>query len=243
MGLDLIDIQFRLEKVFQLELNEEFWQEVHELTQQESGTPPRDVTVGQIRDVLVRRLKSQGRLQGSKGIVEANLNEVVTKLRSRYSHWQVTPEADFCSLHGRPLCRADWPELGELFRVDMPAICWSGLTLLVVVFVPLMSLVVLALWQPADLPWGYTATAALAVLSALILWRLKGESKRFPPQIRTVQDLADHVLLQRCEGNPVAEWPEDLVWFMLREILVDGLGVDHDEVIPSATLIHDLGAD
>ncbi len=65
MGIDLIDIQFRLEKVFQLELNEEFWDEVHDLAKQELGTPARDVTVGQIRDVLVRRLKSQGRFQGS----------------------------------------------------------------------------------------------------------------------------------------------------------------------------------
>ena len=174
-------------------------------------------------------------------LVKANLNEVVTKLQSRYPHWQVTPDAHFCTLHGRPFRRADWPDLGVLFSVDMPDICWSGLTLLLVVFVPIANMIVLALWQPPDLSWGFTATVDFAVLSALILWRLNGESKRFPPRIRTVQDLADHVLVQRCEGNPQAEWPENLVWFMLREVLVDGLGVDHHEVIPTATLFHDLG--
>ena len=242
MGIDLLDIRLRLEKVFQLELNDDFWDEVFKVAKKESVAPARDITVGQIRDVLVRRLKSQERFEDSNYLVEANLNEVLSKLQSRYPHWQVTPDADFCSLRGRPLCRADWPELGELFTLEMPIIGWSALTILLVVFVPLASLVLLAFWQPADLHWGYTAVVDIAALSALILWRLNGESKRFPPQIRTVQDLADHVLVERCERNPVAQWPEDLVWFMLREILVDGLGVDHNEVIPSATLVHDLGA-
>ncbi len=242
MGIDLLDVKLRLEKVFQLELNDDFWEEVFEVAKQESVTPARDITVGQIHDALLKRLKSQGRLNANTSLAAANLSEVLKKLQSRYPHWQVTPESDFYSLHGRPLCRADWPELGELFTLEMPIIGWSTLTILLVVFVPLASMVVLAFWQPANLPWGYTAAVDIAALSALILWRLNGESKRFPPQIRTVQDLADYVLVERCERNPQAKWPEDLVWFMLREALVDGLGVDHHEVIPSATLIHDLGA-
>ena len=211
---------------------------------QESTDPPKDFTVGHIHTVLVRRLKIEGKFEeDSSHVMEANLQEVISRLRSHFPLWTVTPDAEFESLMGRPLHRSDWTALGELFAVDMPPVAWSSLTQFSIVGGLLVSLgiwVWLAYCPSRDS--GLLALVGIPVMGFLIAWQWTRESQRFPPQLRRVSDLADHVLMEHLRRNPSSRWSDELVWFMLREVLVDTLGVDHHEVTPTATVFHDLGA-
>lgn len=105
----------------------------------------------------------------------------------------------------------------------------------------LVHVVLLILNILLHLPGKYLLFAALGLI-LIIFWRTGMERLRFPPSIRTIQDLSDHVLRVR-ERQPGSRWPEELVWEQLRDVMVDALGVDDDEVAPEARLIQDLGAD
>lgn len=243
MGIDFMDVSFRMEKVFRLELGKDFWEVIFEDAKRESpDTPPTDVTVGQIHRELIRRLQGVGRFEDSAYLVEANLNEVQSKLKIHFPNEVITPDTKFVVLHGRPLWREDWYKLGDLFNVEMPQIGWSRWTNIVIGTGVLVCASVFIGSRFMDWPWTYPALFDILILTALITWRMNGEAKRFPPRIKAVRDLADHLLVVRTRLDQTAEWPEVVVWVALREILVNALGVDDDEVTPTATLIHDLGA-
>lgn len=75
------------------------------------------------------------------------------------------------------------------------------------------------------------------------LWR-----GRLPPGIETVWDLADWVAWQRPGLEPPTErtadaWAEAQVFIVVRETLVEALNVEPREVVRSARLMYDLGAE
>ena len=243
MGIDLLDISFRLEKVFNLNLGKTFWNEVFERARRDSpGTVVMDVTVQQIHCELVCRLQAQGRYEETSYLTEENLKDVLTKLQIQFPLTNVSPETQIQELFGRPLWREDWDVLSDIFGVELPSIAWSKWTLIVLGAGITGCAVIWVVSRLTQWPWVYAIMFDIFVIASLLAWRLNSESKRFPPQIRSVKHLAEFVLVSRTRRGLTAKWADEVIWFSLREVLVDGLGVDDDEVTPTATLIHDLGA-
>ncbi|RLS57784.1 MAG: hypothetical protein DWH91_03790 [Planctomycetota bacterium] len=244
MGIDLIDITFRVEKVFSLKLKSSFWDDlIVELRQTFPDSIVTDITVGQLHRGIVNHLKAAQRLEESTFLAQANRDQVLATLRTRYAPRGVTAETQLSQLHDRPLFREDWYDLGDLFQVPLPDVGWSRWSITVIGLGLVASLVVFVVSQWWNYPWGYVAIIDTGVLTALIAWRMNRESKRFPPQIQTVRHLTDYVLFQRMLQSPEGRWTDDVAWVALQQILTDALGVDAHEVTPEARIIHDLGAD
>jgi hypothetical protein len=245
MGIDLLDVQFRIETVFGLQLEQEFFHKIidkHHPNWQMPGQPRPDVTVGRIYDELLERLRRENRLEGDYSQLRTlTLHSVLDSLKRSLERSDLAAETPVTELLPPPLNRAAWNRLAASLEIEPPLIPWSTLTQ---VSYNGGCLVVVGIWFAAFLfeaPLKYLILAALGVLP-VILWRSAMEKQRFPPSIRTIQDFSDHVLRVRLR-QPSSRWPEELVWDQLRDVMVDALGVDDDEVTPEARLIQDLGAD
>jgi hypothetical protein len=245
MGIDLLDVQFRIETVFGLNMEREFFPDLiarHHPNWKKPGQPRPDVTVGQIYDELLERLRRENRLEGDYSQLRTlTLHSVLDSLKQSFERPDLASKTPVTELLPPPLNRAAWNRLATSLDVEPPLIPWSTMTQ---VSYNGGCLVVVGIWFATFLfeaPLKYLVFAALGMLP-LILWRSAMENQRFPPSIRNIQDLSDHILLVRLR-EPGSRWPEELVWHQLRDVMVDALGVDDHEVTPEARLIQDLGAD
>ena len=113
-------------------------------------------------------------------------------------------------------------------------------------------------------PWPRSPVRSVALADQVIapidapLWRSIGRRLRcelpplrhgnLPAGFRTVWDLADWVAWQRPGLEPPRErtaeaWADAQVFVVVRETLVEALNVEPREVVRSARLMHDLGAE
>lgn len=244
MGIDLIDITFRMEKVFHLKLKSGFWDDL--IAQRQQAFPDSevtDITVGQLHCGIMNHLKSARRLEDSVFLAQVHRDQVLATLRARYAPQTVTDATLLSQLHDRPLFREDWYDLGDLFQVPLPDVGWSRWSFAVISLGLVASLILVVVSLVWTNSWGFAAIIDTVVLTVLIAWRMNCESKRFPPQIQSVRDLIDYVLVERMSQSSQSQWTEDAVWFALRQILTTALDVEPHEVTPEARIIHDLGAD
>ena len=243
MGIDLLDLSFRMEKHFRLKLGMNFWQDILATAQQVSPQVPiTDLTVGQVHRELVQRLKKEGRYVETSYLAGENLTDVLSKLRERFPSPMIVPDMKLQELFGHQLRTEDWYELGDMFGVEMPKIGWSWWTL------PVCNLGLAAciLWPVIALirerSIEFIAIIDIAVITVLIIWRKNYGSQNGSFQSWTVSQLAHHVLLDRTSKDGDTKWSEDLVWIALREILCDTLWVECEAVTHDALLTRDLGA-
>lgn len=245
MGIDLLDVQFRIETEFGLKMEREFFPDLiarHHPNWKKPGQPRPDVTVGQIYNELLERLRRENRLEGDYSQLRTlTLHSVLDSLKQSLERPDLAAETPVTELLPPPLNRAAWNRLAASLDIEPPLIPWSTLTR---ISYGSGCLVVVGFWFATFLfkvASKYLILAALGMLP-VILWRSAMEKQRFSPSIRTIQDFSDHFLRVRLR-QPGSRWPEELVWDQLRDVMVDALGVDDDEVTPEARLIQDLGAD
>lgn len=245
MGIDLLDVQFRIEKAFGLQLEQEFFPDLidkHHPNWQMPGQPRPDVTVGQIYQELLERLRRENRLESDYSQLRAlTLHSVLDSLKRSLERPDLTAETPVTELLPPPLNRASWNRLAASLNIEPPLIPWTTMTQVSYVGGCLVAVVLWFTTFLFEIPIKSLILAVLGMLS-IILWRSALERQRFPPSIRRIQDLSDHVLRVRLR-EPGSRWPEEPVWDQLREVMVDALGVDDHEVTPEARLIQDLGAD
>lgn len=247
MGIDLLDLTFRMEKHFRLKVDMTFWGDLRDSAQQMSTQEfITDLTVGQVHRELVQRLKQAGRHVETSYLAEENLKDVLAKLSTRFPTQVVTPDTKLQELFGRHLWREDWNELSGLFGIKVEATKtqsiptrWTSPVLGLFLAVSTAGLLPM-FWQAQTNE--VVALISIAMLSLFIAWRLSCIPRWHPTLNWTVNRWAHQVLLARTSRDGDSKWSEELVWIALREMICDTLCVESDAVTPEATLFGDLGA-
>lgn len=248
MGLDLLDVAFRIERTFDVSFSDEDFVEL---------ARDGDIVVGDLYDLLLKKmhLRDVGRydirlnyalwieLQDMiHRVAEVPLDrvELKTPLESLFPE-ETRREAwgalrDTCPYRVREL---DYP------RVVRVAGFWLAMAMVLIEQFQVWQLpVVRWLWPFLGIfgVWMLVETYT-KVLSVLAPWRT-----RFPSGMRTVKDFCRTVLATNydaiCRDTeiPMNE-PSVAVWQQLVAILVDAIGVDAEEVTFHSRLIRDLGAE
>lgn len=247
MGIDLLDLTFRMEKHFRLKIDMTFWGNLRDSAQQMSPLEfVTDLKVGQIHHELVQRLKQAGRHVETSYLAEENFKDVLSKLRARYPTLTITPDTKLQELFGRHLWREDWSELSGLLGIEVESTMtqsipsrWTSL-LFGLMFVVSTACLLPMIWQAQTNE--VVALISIAMLCLFVAWRLSCIPRWHPILNWTVNRWAHQVLLARTSRDGDSKWSEELVWIALREMICDTLCVESDAVTPDATLFGDLGA-
>lgn len=248
MGLDLLDVAFRIEKAFDVKLsNEEF------LGLGRDG----DIIVGDLYDIILKKmhLRDVGRysvrlneylwLQMQTALhlaTAAPLEQIHLGLQletlfprdTRRHHWQAL--RDVCPYHVREL---DYPKhvrvFGFLFAAGVAVVEQRQI------------------WQIPGAKWfwplvGFFAIGTVGETYLKVLSACAALRNRFPRGMKTVKDLCRAAMsidyAEICHGAQVSvDQGSAVVWEQLVEILAAALGVEAREVTFRSRLFADLGAE
>ena len=246
MGIDLLDISFRIEKAFAVRFVGEDW---------ESLLRRRDIAVGDLYGLILKKLNLCDLTRNDIGLnyylwekVQATLQQVVGIPAAR-----IELGTPLETLFPKATRRESWNRLREMcpYRVrelDYPK--WvANLGFLLAAGVVVIEQ--FHLWQIPMAKWLWpilgliglwmVGEAYLKILKFLAPFRTA-----FPAKMRTVKDLCRAILganyREICEEVQIAYDHRTLaVWEQLVQILVEALGVDPDEVTFQSGLIRELG--
>ncbi len=248
MGIDFLDITFRIEKELGVRFRLEEWEKI---------TRHRDVTVGDLYSLILNKL---GLCDLTRNDIELNYHlwreiqstlRVVTGLPAEEIELGTTLE----SLFPKPSRRETWNRLREscpyhVRELDYPkAVRRIGFWLAVgVAFIEQFHI-----WQMGVAKWvwpllGFVGIWMVSETYLKILKICTPYRTNFPSRMRTVKDLCRMILATNyreiCERVEIAFDERSLaVWEKLVEILVAALSADADEIAFHSRLIHDLGMD
>lgn len=258
MGMDLVEIGIRMEAVFHLRLDNEFWQSLLNPRCGESLghiaaehlQSLNNLTVGNLFDHLVKRLKAAG-WYGEDRPIELTLADLLETLRAHYRRDDLAPNTQLGSILIQKPNFQDWTEFTQLVACQLP-----DLIILARMWNPYSMAILLGLFFGLGVGWwaesvglavlvgcgiGFISVPALDFRNYQI--SLNPKCRRIPPEIETIQLLAEHVHRSRYGEGMVAPWNEQTVWTAIQDILMHCLSVTREQIVPSAHLIQDLGMD
>lgn len=247
MGLDFLEIKFRIEKSFRIEVSKE---ELFGLVRNQ------DIVVGDLYELVLKKLHLH-----DSGRQSVRSNEYLwSQMRpALHSATQTPLEQIELSLllnilFPRETRRARWAALREtcpyrIRELDYPQFVRIGGYLLAAGVVAIEQFQV---WQIPGARWFWPLLGAIAVWMvgetyAKVLSICAPLRTRFPSGMATVKDLCRSVLASNyADISSAAEAVSDersaAVWEQLVEILATTLGVDPTEVTFRSRLFGDLGA-
>lgn len=247
MGLDILDIQFRVEKAFGVELTHDDLFEVMR---------DRDILVGDLYSLLLKKL-----LLHDVARYDVRLNyrlweqmQRVVQSASGAPLEQIELKTPLAVLFPRDTRRTAWETLRRecpyrLAQLDYPkAVRWAGFGL--AVGMVLVEQLRIGWAAGANWLWPVLGLIGIWMVSETylkVLWMCRPLRNSFPARMATVKDLCRTVLATNYEeicGS--SEIPFDdrclEVWRQLTGILVDALGVEADAITFRSRLFQDLGA-
>jgi len=260
MGVDLLDIMFRLEKAFHVRLNREDFQ----LPPEPGSKMPRYRTkVRDLYQIVIEKRSQQKARRGSAGLDGRALEEVCWALATVLDvpRERIGGDDSLTELIPEPARNRSWRQLKRRLQLELPdlkiprtlyqVVWWSS-----AVAVTLIAYGTLWVTFPHEsndvagivvrlVVCAVFCTPIGAVLAGLLTTSHAWHFVEFPEGLQTVRDLAHSVLalnrkhfVELCESDP-----DDDVWESLRFIVADVLAVDPAEVAKEADLFEDLGAE
>ncbi len=255
MGLDLLDVAFRVEKTLGVPLAASDFQQL---------VRDRDIVVSDLYELILRRVHARDVVRN-----DVRLNfELWEELQQQLGAAAGVPvnevqlKMPLELLFPPSTRRVAWERLRAASRYRIPTLDypWPVRPLGCSLALAMALLEQFHIWQVAGVLWlwpilGLVGTWMFAesygkVIAVLAAWRI-----RFPGGMKIVRDLARAVVATDYEAilagspkGPVGSYdlPADdrclAVWQQLREILVNALGVKAEEVTLKSRLIADLGA-
>jgi acyl carrier protein len=245
VGLDLLDITFRIEKEFEIDLSPD---------DLDSVVRDRDIIVGDLYELVLRKLHFRDFAR-----YDIRLNYALwTELRGMIHSVTEVPldqielKTPLEGLFPRKSRRATWEALRQaspyrVRRLDYPRAVRTAGFLLAVVMVLFEQV---RIWQLPEVRWLWPLLGLLGVWMlvesyAKVLSILAPLRNCFPCGMTTVKDLCRSVLATSyADLSRHVEIPVDdrrlVVWEGLTAILVEALGVDADEVTSRSRLVKDL---
>ena len=256
MGLDLLDVAFRVEKTFGVPLAaSDFEQLVRD----------RDIVVGDLYELILRRVHARDMVRNDVRLNFALWEELQQQLGAAagvpVDEVQLKTPLELLFPPGTR--RVAWERLRAASRYRIPTLDypWPVRPIGFSLALAMALLEQFRIWQVVGVLWLWPILGLVGlwmfaesygkVIAALAAWRI-----HFPRGMRIVKDLARAVVATNYEailaGSPKGpagsyDLPADdrcvAIWQQLREILADALGVKVEEVTLKSRLIADLGAD
>ncbi|WP_145457158.1 phosphopantetheine-binding protein [Gimesia panareensis] len=134
-----------------------------------------------------------------------------------------------------------WQRLPELLKTTPRQLrrpAWLRKTLVGVVLSFPIVLMSFFPWHVEILILIWLATIAFGII---LHWLTIGLRSRTPEGYMTFADITKRIVGLTIATNPPTETDYDSVFSIVKEIIVEQLGVDDDEVVPTARFIQDLG--
>lgn len=246
MGLDLLDITYRLEKSLGVKI---------ELTDFEGIVRDRDVLVGDLYNLILAKLdlRDVGRYDyGLNVALWEAVRQRVAEVSQRPSE-TIEPATPLAELFPRNTRRERWAALRESLPLRIPELDYpvavryaaAGLAL------GMVAVDYLKIWQFAAARWLWPLLAILglwllAETHFKVMARLRPFRMAFPRQMRTMKDLCRHALaLNYAEIHRQADLSADPrcgdVWEKLVAVLAEVLAVEPEEIAFHSRLVRDLG--
>ncbi len=252
MGIDALDINFRLEKTFDVTLSKEDFTGL---------LRDGDVTVGDLYDLLLKKLQLSDLARNNIHLnfflwtdIQHNL-ESVCKIPSE----QIELKTPLKVLFPKKTRRATWNALRGVCPYRIQELDYSivvrGVGFALAAGMALVD--TLQLWQIPGVRWLWPVMGLLGIWMLIetyfkLMSIFAPLRRRFPNGMSTVKDLCRAVLAANYEKicgdfNVCSEakiyFDERslIVWQRLKEILVNVLGVDEDEITFRSRLVKDLG--
>lgn len=246
MGLDILDIQFRIEKTFDIKLSGgDFTGLVRD----------RDITVGDLYKVVLRKIHLRDVARHDIRLNYRLWREVQGVLESvtKTPRERIELKTPLETLFPRETRREAWDALRSacphrIRELEYPKIVGRlGFTLAVAV----VLIEHFRIWLIAGAIWLWPVLGALGIWMVAetylkLLSICAPLRNRFPSGMITVKDLCRAVLATNYEDLCTdVEIPLDerclVVWEQLRGVLSDALGVDAERITFRSRLIGDLG--
>ena len=257
MGMDLLDISFRLEKNTGVQISMDDWSSLFR---------ENDVSVGDLYSLLICRSKLSDDLR-----TDMELNEsvwvrvqsaVVRMLKKDVSEINLTmPLSNLFPVASR---RENWEALRKELDLSTPSLKnsardqrWISIGWLMCILMPAALFGVGCFSLPSFGMPAYAFAGICSLLSGLALTAVQSTLARrvweprrtnFPDNMltlkelcRRVRDINAHRLIRRSVSQDLDEGLR--LWESLKESLVDALGVDESEITMQARLVKDFGAE
>jgi acyl carrier protein len=247
MGLDLLDLTFRIEKDFHIDVPRD---EFHALLQ--DG----DIVVADLYEFILRRLHLRDTGRNSVRLNAFLWSEMRAALHSATNtpFDQIELGTPLEKLFPREIRRSQWEALRDVCPYKIRDLDYSGFVRLAG-FLLAVGVVVIEqgnFWQIPGAQWFWPLLGAVGIWMVgetyAKLLRVFAPLRRcFPSGMRTVKDLCRAVMSMNyadiCkESDFVLDERCSVVWEQLVEILAGVLGVDPGQVTFRSRLIADLGA-
>lgn len=265
MGIDLLDITFRLEKNLGTAVpHREFWLHGIEDIEVSPGRFTKDLRVKRMHELLCVWL---GLRKSADFDLEECRRAVIESLQAtlNVAPALLVPEAKFKNFIPWKKRYMHWRRLEERLGRPIPLLQVSPVTLAVATGVGIVALgcfvfgLLSLLGSMNDRSESFRVLGVTACLmGALVVTVVFSKPSTFPSHCQTIEDLAQWLARIQAVGasrqssevdsardpeNPTATRDEADVWRVLQEVLVAVLAVTPDQVIPEALLVRDLGCE
>jgi acyl carrier protein len=246
MGLDVMDIAYRVEKTFKVELS---------LDDFDGLVRDRDIVVGDLYDLVLTRMHLRDVARH-----DIRLNYDLWRQMQRVLHsvtyvplHEIELKTPLEALFPRETRREAWDALGEVCPYRIRELDYPQ-TVRIAGFLMAAGMALveqLQLWQLPGVKWIWPLLGVVGIWMFVetymkILTICAPLRTRFPAAMTTVKDLCRAVLARNyaeiCQNVEVPIDERSLViWEQLTEILVDVLSVKADEITFRSRLFRDLG--
>jgi acyl carrier protein len=237
MGIDLLDVQWRIERTFRIRVRRDEWEKMFG-----SGT------VGELYTFVLEKMGAT-RWPFCLGVPVFDRVRAALAAEFGVPAEEVTPSADLALLLPSRRRQA-WARLRRALDLSLPALqrpvlidrlatslIFKGMVCL---YPPVAAL--LLWWDPAAL---VSCVASGFGLGGFVLVMTYPLAVQLPPSCATVKGFITTLLRQHYGLLAGREqmWHHREVWYALQTILVEALNVRPEDVTPASHLVQDLGAD
>lgn len=257
MGIDLLDIAFRIEKKFGLRLESDYFKYALVPPLDDAGfiVPGADIPVRKLLELICQRVAATQ--TGFEKLVRRR-QEVCQALHECFGVDlnSITPDNHLEDLIPKTNRRKHWSQLGKTLDRKLPGLVRpeAARWLLMASATGVTFFVVTATRARPDSKHILTSAFELSFCSAAF-W-LFVPRDRIPPTCRTVEHLirfteSDEAVLIASKNAETARkslppphvWTDEAVYLALRKILADALDVDEKDITLDSKLFRDLGCE
>ena len=232
MGLDTVELVMDVEESFSIEIPDDDAQQI--------------VTVGDLFEFI----KSQTDLApAGTCLTAATFYDVRRAFQDSGFNERFGPSTQLCEIAPTKHRRSLWSNLSLVANLKFPDLVrpsWVvGLNAIITFAASLLTALIASGQNANGTIFAVTLVASLVLYGWISAMLTRPFATRFAADFDTFRGLSERVLAmntsaQQNKHGPMG--PND-IWVILRELIVTQLGVDADEVTPTASFAKDLGCD
>lgn len=200
----------------------------------------RTTTVGQLHDLLLRLLAGAATGRCKSQHVFYRLRRVLPVEQRRI----IRPDSPITSIFSAKVKRSRYERLAEDMNLKLPHLVTSPLLSVLCGFPFLLTYVGLVTWG-----YGYQDSVVVAILSALSVVPLYTLHTKFYEVLcnvvpaETIRDFIQKIVAINFSTIQPGQYSEREAWSTLQQVIVEAVGVSHEEITPTTRFVEDLRLD